>query len=421
MVKHLKTRKGQFYKLLKNGEKRRISQREYRKMKTRKNKINIKGGGFTELGINDSEIIVRKKLNSAFGNPIKFYKFIDKIKDNAKIDLMINNTIKILKESKSWKEVNIAAIFPRMNLDTILSELFNENEIKEINSPPVPSASASASALEQGSSALKGKSILELIKSNIKSTEEKVLKKDYKINRIEITMENRDAKILEINNRLNELYRTSGRIYLYLTKLSADTNDDFKEYAKANIGTKLSFSQIDSYIPTEPYKMVSDSLAATNARNVASITNKSSDGVSYFHHEFGPNSEFTYLGIIYSDFGDYDEGFEHCGTELIYFDKLTNTFNIFMMPVEEGDFIIFDDAQFMHRFPSKLLDNKSNYRRLLCSVWIKLVEKREMITVWEPEGSYSFLGNVYFKKTEYPPELDMFLSPDDQTKIKKSV
>ena len=36
MVKYLKTRKGQFYKVLKNGKKKRITQKEYKKKKTRK-------------------------------------------------------------------------------------------------------------------------------------------------------------------------------------------------------------------------------------------------------------------------------------------------------------------------------------------------------------------------------------------------
>lgn len=48
MVEYLKTKKGYFYKLKKNGEKKRISQEEYiKKNKTRKNKKMI-GGGRTE-------------------------------------------------------------------------------------------------------------------------------------------------------------------------------------------------------------------------------------------------------------------------------------------------------------------------------------------------------------------------------------
>lgn len=48
MVEYLKTKKGYFYKLKKNGEKKRISQEEYnKKNKTRKNK-KIIGGGRTE-------------------------------------------------------------------------------------------------------------------------------------------------------------------------------------------------------------------------------------------------------------------------------------------------------------------------------------------------------------------------------------
>ena len=55
MVEYLKTKNGYFYKLKKNGEKKRISQEEYNKNKTRKNKKNKKiiGGGKTEQEIID--------------------------------------------------------------------------------------------------------------------------------------------------------------------------------------------------------------------------------------------------------------------------------------------------------------------------------------------------------------------------------
>ena len=75
------------------------------------------GGGFAELGIKDSETIVREKLNNAFdnsNNSNKFYYYFDKTKEAEKIVLMIDNTIKVLKESKSWKEVDRAEIFPSM-------------------------------------------------------------------------------------------------------------------------------------------------------------------------------------------------------------------------------------------------------------------------------------------------------------------
>jgi cyclopropane fatty-acyl-phospholipid synthase-like methyltransferase len=49
MIEYLKTKKGYFYKLKKNGEKKRISQEEYnKKNKTRKNKKMIGGGLFEE-------------------------------------------------------------------------------------------------------------------------------------------------------------------------------------------------------------------------------------------------------------------------------------------------------------------------------------------------------------------------------------
>jgi len=72
MVEYLKTKKGYFYKLKKNGEKKRISQEEYnKKNKTRKNKTMI-GGGRTEQEIID-ELKTKEKydewisLGSNFG------------------------------------------------------------------------------------------------------------------------------------------------------------------------------------------------------------------------------------------------------------------------------------------------------------------------------------------------------------------
>lgn len=60
MVEYLKTKKGYFYKLKKNGEKKRISQEEYiKKNKTRKNKKMI--GGAVEL-IEQSDIIYQDDL-----------------------------------------------------------------------------------------------------------------------------------------------------------------------------------------------------------------------------------------------------------------------------------------------------------------------------------------------------------------------
>jgi hypothetical protein len=44
MVQYLKTKKGYFYKLFKNGKKKRITQYEYKKSKTRKNKRLLIGG-----------------------------------------------------------------------------------------------------------------------------------------------------------------------------------------------------------------------------------------------------------------------------------------------------------------------------------------------------------------------------------------
>jgi hypothetical protein len=57
--RYLKTRKGQFYKLMKNGKKKRISQREYKKKKTRKNIKMIGGEGGQ---IEESDIMYQDDL-----------------------------------------------------------------------------------------------------------------------------------------------------------------------------------------------------------------------------------------------------------------------------------------------------------------------------------------------------------------------
>lgn len=60
MVEYLKTKKGYFYKLKKNGEKKRISQEEYnKKNKTRKNKKMIGGAGEP---IEESDIMYQDDL-----------------------------------------------------------------------------------------------------------------------------------------------------------------------------------------------------------------------------------------------------------------------------------------------------------------------------------------------------------------------
>ncbi len=59
MVKLLKTKKGYFYKILKNGIKKRITKEEYKKNKTRKTIKMIRGGGGP---IEESDIMYQDKL-----------------------------------------------------------------------------------------------------------------------------------------------------------------------------------------------------------------------------------------------------------------------------------------------------------------------------------------------------------------------
>jgi len=85
MVEYLKTKKGYFYKLLKNGEKKRISKEEYYEKK-RKNKKMIGGDGKSEQEIIDEVTDKGKyykwiRLGSKFGIIHKYldrpYKYID--------------------------------------------------------------------------------------------------------------------------------------------------------------------------------------------------------------------------------------------------------------------------------------------------------------------------------------------------------
>lgn len=61
MVKYFKTKKGYLYKLLKNGKKKRISQKEYKKKNKSRKNINMIGGGEYEEDIYNQ--FVRSSIN----------------------------------------------------------------------------------------------------------------------------------------------------------------------------------------------------------------------------------------------------------------------------------------------------------------------------------------------------------------------
>jgi hypothetical protein len=91
MVEYLKTKKGYFYKLKKNGEKKRISQEEYnKKSKTRKNKKMI-GRGLTDLDSLDVSIKTIILMGEVHTNKKYLREYLDIIKKQKEIiDLTID-------------------------------------------------------------------------------------------------------------------------------------------------------------------------------------------------------------------------------------------------------------------------------------------------------------------------------------------
>jgi hypothetical protein len=81
--RYLKTRKGQFYKLMKNGKKKRISQREYKKKKTRKN-IKMIGGNLSEinsLDVSKKTIILIGEFHTDKRDQLQYFNIIRKQKE----------------------------------------------------------------------------------------------------------------------------------------------------------------------------------------------------------------------------------------------------------------------------------------------------------------------------------------------------
>jgi hypothetical protein len=79
MVEYLKTKKGYFYKLKKNGEKKRISQEEYNiKSKTRKNKKIIGGGEIKEITTEtETEFQQRHAVINYGSGPVSTYNLVN--------------------------------------------------------------------------------------------------------------------------------------------------------------------------------------------------------------------------------------------------------------------------------------------------------------------------------------------------------
>jgi hypothetical protein len=122
MVEYLKTKKGYFYKLNKNGEKKRISQEEYnKKNKTRKN-IKMIGGGKKEQEIIDElkekgKFEEWKKLGSYFGltsNTSKLKDFMVRPYRYFNIDGEIVSVSMINKNYVDKTDVDNIAVFKQI-------------------------------------------------------------------------------------------------------------------------------------------------------------------------------------------------------------------------------------------------------------------------------------------------------------------
>ena len=112
MVEYLKTKKGYFYKLLKNGEKKRISQEEY----NRKNKKMIGG-----IGKSYKEIIAELKRKGKYGEWIKDIKF-GKIKKNSSgiypytdVDNKVVLVNEVVSKYKEDPDIEYIAVFKYYN------------------------------------------------------------------------------------------------------------------------------------------------------------------------------------------------------------------------------------------------------------------------------------------------------------------
>ena len=124
MVEYLKTKKGYFYKLKKNGEKKRISQEEYiKKNKTRKNKKMI-GGGRTE-----QEIIEELKTKGKYDEWISLGSKFGLTSDTLQSNFFLVRPYKYYDVDENLVNVSMITSTYRPDVDNIA--VFKQHYVKD--------------------------------------------------------------------------------------------------------------------------------------------------------------------------------------------------------------------------------------------------------------------------------------------------
>lgn len=124
MVEYLKSKKGYFYKLKKNGEKKRISQEEYiKKNKTRKNKKMI-GGGRTE-----QEIIEELKTKGKYDKWISLGSKFGLTSDTSRAKIFLVRPFKYYDVDENLVNVSMVTTKYRPDVDNIA--VFEQHVVKD--------------------------------------------------------------------------------------------------------------------------------------------------------------------------------------------------------------------------------------------------------------------------------------------------
>lgn len=124
MVEYLKTKKGYFYKLKKNGEKKRISQKEYdKKNKTRKNKKMI-GGGRSE-----EEIIEELRTKGKYDEWVSLGSKFGLTSDTLKVKLFLYRPYQYY--DVDGKLVNVSMVQKTYRPDVDNIAVFKQHIVKD--------------------------------------------------------------------------------------------------------------------------------------------------------------------------------------------------------------------------------------------------------------------------------------------------
>ena len=124
MVEYLKTKKGYFYKLKKNGEKKRISYEEYnKKNKTRKNK-KMFGGGRTE-----QEIIDELKTKGKYDEWVSLGSYFGLTSDTLRAKIFLDRPYKYYDVDGNLVNVSMVTSTYRPDVDNIA--VFKQHYVKD--------------------------------------------------------------------------------------------------------------------------------------------------------------------------------------------------------------------------------------------------------------------------------------------------